>query len=88
MPFGKYKGYPLDVLRHDQDYSSWLAAQEWLPESYPEVSAFLASLGTRPKLMCKAVTLQGDACPYWAKFGMLCGVHYRQAERSALKVPA
>jgi len=35
VPFGKYKGEPLAVLRRDRDYVDWLAAQDGIRKQYP-----------------------------------------------------
>jgi hypothetical protein len=36
VPFGKYKGQPLDVLRQDSQYMDWMMAQPWFKERYPK----------------------------------------------------
>ena len=33
VPFGKYKGQPLEVLRSDPQYCEWLTAQGWFREN-------------------------------------------------------
>jgi len=35
VPFGKYKGQPVEVLASDRDYSEWLLAQGWIAHRYP-----------------------------------------------------
>jgi hypothetical protein len=37
IPFGKYKGQPVEVLASDRDYCNWLMAQTWFGERYPQV---------------------------------------------------
>ena len=37
VPFGKYKGQPVEVLAADRDYCDWLLAQGWFVERYPQV---------------------------------------------------
>jgi len=34
VPFGKYKGQPVEVLRGDTAYCDWLTAQDWFRERY------------------------------------------------------
>ena len=36
VPFGKYKGQPLDVLANDQGYLDWLNGQGWVKDKYPQ----------------------------------------------------
>lgn len=35
VPFGKYRGQPLEVLKHDQGYIEWMLEQGWVQERYP-----------------------------------------------------
>ena len=35
MPFGKYRGAPLDVVQNDRPYAEWLLCQTWFGERYP-----------------------------------------------------
>ena len=37
VPFGKYKGQPLEVLRSDPEYCEWLTAQGWFREKHDAV---------------------------------------------------
>lgn len=34
VPFGKYKGQPVEVLREDAQYMDWLLGQNWFREKY------------------------------------------------------
>lgn len=34
MPIGKYKGQPLEAVRHDAKYFDWLCQQSWFREKY------------------------------------------------------
>jgi hypothetical protein len=34
VPFGKYKGQPVEVLAQDRPYLEWLSAQDWFRERY------------------------------------------------------
>lgn len=37
IPFGKYKGQPIEVLEHDPQYADWLAQQGWARDRYPQI---------------------------------------------------
>ncbi len=36
IPFGKYKGQPVEVLSQDKEYMDWVTAQSWVRDRYPE----------------------------------------------------
>jgi len=37
VPFGKYKGQPLEVIATDRGYCDWLLAQAWFVQRYPQL---------------------------------------------------
>ena len=37
VPFGKYKGQPMEVMQMDTKYCEWLATQDWFREQYGNV---------------------------------------------------
>lgn len=37
IPFGKYKGQPLEVLQHDQQYAEWLTSQDWFRQKFQPI---------------------------------------------------
>ena len=37
VPFGKYKGQPMEVMQMDTRYCEWLATQDWFREQYGNV---------------------------------------------------
>ena len=37
LPFGKYKGKPIEVLATDPQYKEWLQAQPWFEKNYPAI---------------------------------------------------
>jgi len=37
VPFGKYRGQPVEVLAADRDYTDWLMAQPWFRERYQNI---------------------------------------------------
>jgi hypothetical protein len=42
MPFGKFKGEPLEIVRSDEAYRRWLVQQPWVAARFPEIHRFLA----------------------------------------------
>lgn len=41
VPFGKYRGQPIDVLLADTQYMAWLSEQPWVKERYPIVQTLI-----------------------------------------------
>lgn len=41
VPFGKYKGQPLEVLLSDTQYMTWLSEQPWVKDKYPVVQTLI-----------------------------------------------
>lgn len=37
VPFGKYKGQPVETLRADRSYVDWLTAQDWFRQRHPNL---------------------------------------------------
>lgn len=37
IPFGKYKGQPIEVLQNDPEYANWIAQQQWAKERHPQI---------------------------------------------------
>jgi len=38
IPFGKYKGQPVEVLQSDAQYLEWLRNQDWFISRYPQIN--------------------------------------------------
>jgi hypothetical protein len=38
VPFGKYKGQPVEVMQQDQQYIDWLTNQDWFRNRYPTIN--------------------------------------------------
>lgn len=36
VPFGKYKGQPMEILANDPNYVEWLNGQGWVKDKYPQ----------------------------------------------------
>lgn len=49
VPFGKYKGAPVEVLVADRDYCDWLASQSWFRERYPSINQLVINYGGQPQ---------------------------------------
>lgn len=37
VPFGKYKGKPIELLLKDEEYAKWLAAQDWVQQKFQKM---------------------------------------------------
>ena len=48
VPFGKYKGQPVEVLIADRDYADWLSQQPWFRERYAPTYQLIVNYGTAP----------------------------------------
>lgn len=49
VPFGKYKGQPVEVLAADTDYCEWLTAQPWFKARYLNVYNTVINYGAEPQ---------------------------------------
>lgn len=41
IPFGKYKGQPVEVLMNDRPYLDWLQSQEWFTSRYQKINTLI-----------------------------------------------
>jgi len=48
VPFGKYKGQPIEVLAADQDYCKWLVAQDWFRSRFGPIHTIIVNNFTKP----------------------------------------
>jgi hypothetical protein len=48
VPFGKYKGQPVEVLQQDQAYCEWLAGQDWLQTRFPQLHTVIINNFAEP----------------------------------------
>jgi hypothetical protein len=44
LPFGKYRGEPLAVLKDDLQYAVWLMKQKWVFERFPDLALLIGKL--------------------------------------------
>jgi hypothetical protein len=49
VPFGKYRGQPVEVLAADHDYCEWLTAQPWFKARYLNVYNTVINYGAEPQ---------------------------------------
>jgi hypothetical protein len=43
VPFGKYKGQPVEALAQDRSYCDWLMGQEWFRSSYTAIHTLIVN---------------------------------------------
>lgn len=49
VPFGKYKGHPVEVMAADNAYCEWLRCQPWFVEKYRDVYNIIINYGGEPQ---------------------------------------
>jgi len=49
IPFGKYKGQPVDVLIADREYREWVMAQDWMRSRYANLYQTIINYGGPPQ---------------------------------------
>lgn len=49
VPFGKYKGQPVEMLAADRDYCEWLMAQPWFADRFRDVYNVVINYGGQPE---------------------------------------
>jgi hypothetical protein len=49
VPFGKYKGQPVEMLAADTGYAEWLLSQPWFRQRYGNVYTILLNYGGEPQ---------------------------------------
>lgn len=48
VPFGKYKGQPVERMIADRDYCEWLAGQDWFRSRYGQIHTLVINYGAEP----------------------------------------
>lgn len=48
IPFGKYKGQPLDILASDPQYVEWLMQQDWFNSRYASIKTIIINNFQQP----------------------------------------
>jgi hypothetical protein len=41
VPFGKYRGQPVEALAQDREYCEWLSQQDWVRTRYPTIRTLI-----------------------------------------------
>ena len=49
VPFGKYKGQPVELLIADSDYCEWLTGQPWFRDRFRDVYNLVINYGAEPQ---------------------------------------
>lgn len=49
VPFGKYKGQPIELLAADPQYCDWLASQDWFRERYSKIYTVIINNFAQPE---------------------------------------
>lgn len=45
VPFGRYRGQPLDQMLNDQSYVEWLVKQDWFVQRFPDIHSITMNWG-------------------------------------------
>lgn len=48
IPFGKYKGQPIEAIQYDKQYLDWLVNQSWFKERYQTLNAIIINNFNEP----------------------------------------
>ena len=71
VPFGKYKGQPVEVMAADVSYCEWLTGQKWFRGKYRDLYRALKNPGAEPGATPPVpvlVGLTGNPLPETAEF--------------------
>src|SRR5712671_7625107 len=58
IPFGKYRGQPVEILAADREYVDWLTAQPWFRERYGNIYTLIVNNFGEPAETPEHNTLQ------------------------------
>lgn len=72
IPFGKYKGKPLEAMAEDRQYLDWIQQQGWLAEKYPQINTLIINNFTQPSETpdhnkIQGMFLDGEFCIKFSK---------------------
>ena len=59
IPFGKYKGQPLEILAQDAQYLEWVRNQSWFVEKYPQINTLIINNFQEPSETPEHNKIQG-----------------------------
>lgn len=85
VPFGKYKGQPLEAIVHDKQYVDWLCSQDWFREKFGGLHSIIINNFSEPTETPEHNSLQvmfldDDFCLKFLK--LLCN-HWIQALKTS-----
>jgi len=49
IPFGKYKGQPLEILKEDRQYTEWIMSQDWFVKRYSHLHTIIINNFHQPQ---------------------------------------
>ena len=49
VPFGKYKGQPMEAMAQDHEYCEWLSQQDWFRARYPTIHTLIVNNFGQPE---------------------------------------
>jgi hypothetical protein len=87
IPFGKYKGQPVEAMAADQQYIEWLMGQSWFRDKYQNIYTLIVNNFAEPSETpehnaLQAMFLDGGVCMSVARdAGVLCKIWDRNYER-------
>lgn len=100
VPFGQYRGQPVERLLADESYCSWLLAGKWIHRRYPDIAAAaIARYGdvdvVRPEPesryetspLCRGTRADGKRCTAIAIYTLDYCRHHRDQESHAIRGP-
>lgn len=59
IPFGKYKGQPLEVMAKDEQYMEWVQQQDWFKQKYPQINTVIINNFKEPSETPEHNKIQG-----------------------------
>jgi hypothetical protein len=80
VPFGKYKGQPVDALAADRAYCEWLAGQEWFRTKFTAIHTLIINHFTEPDATPEHNALQARfLSPAWQARFLSCAQSFDRA---------
>lgn len=75
VPFGKYKGQPIDALAQDKEYCEWLRGQDWFRTRYTSIHTLIINNFGAPAETPEHNALQAMfLCEEWAKYFIVAAI--------------
>ena len=83
IPFGKYKGQPVDVVVQDRQYVEWLTAQPWFRERFANIHTLIVNNFQEPTETPVHNALQSRFLDPWFRARFFELVHAKAAPGEA-----